>query len=59
MSADNWRDCPKCGAKDKAREDYEIYSEDDKVYIDYSIYCRECHYEYKFEESKHLLGLGE
>lgn len=29
MSADAWRDCPKCGAVDQLREDYELFTDKD------------------------------
>jgi hypothetical protein len=54
MSANNYRDCPKCGAKGTAREDYEIYSKDTTVYIRYSSGCDECDYCFKFEEEREI-----
>jgi len=58
MSADNYRDCPKCG-KENAREDYWIYSENDEVIVYYLINCKKCGYKYKIEESRPLLVLEE
>jgi len=58
MGADNYRDCPKCG-KSHAREDYEIYSENNEVLIYYSINCKICGYKYKIEENRPFLGLEE
>ena len=49
MSADNYRDCPKCGAKEKMREDYEIYSEEKTIYVEYGCYCSECKYKYSMK----------
>lgn len=52
MSADNWRNCPKCGAKNKLREDYEIYSEDDTIRVTYRCSCRLCKYTFSFDLDK-------
>ena len=52
MSADNWRDCPKCGKERAAREGYEIYSEGDTVYVSYRIHCDSC----SFSDEKNIEG---
>jgi hypothetical protein len=56
MSADNWADCPKCGAP--FREDYEIgvYS-DGTFYIDYRGHCRTCGGSIKFQHSVRALSV--
>jgi len=51
MSADNYRDCPKCG-EDNFREDYEIYSEYDEIYFRYYGSCKKCGYKQKYEIDK-------
>lgn len=56
MSADNYRNCPKCGTHG-AREDYEIYSEEDSIYIYYSISCYACGYKDKIEEDREFKGI--
>jgi len=42
MSADYWRDCPKCKAEEQFREDYEFYMEDGVVHAAYHGQCQEC-----------------
>jgi len=54
MSADNYRECPKC-YEENTREDYEIYSEDDEVIINYSIHCKHCGYNHKINETRKLV----
>ena len=60
MSADNYRDCPKCKSKGTLREDYEIYSEDDSVYYEYSCGCSDddCNYQFKFNGSRNFEGVN-
>ena len=50
MSADNWAICPKCKEKNVTlREDYEIgMDEFGTLSIDYSAYCKECKFKYKY-----------
>ena len=52
MSADNYRICPRCNEKEETlREDYEIYSEGNTIYFEYSCYCKKCRYRYKMTHS--------
>lgn len=44
MSADNWDDCPGCGAPESFREDYEIglSPSGDFVFVKYEGRCEKC-----------------
>ena len=52
MSADNWKNCPKCGAD---IELLDVYSENEAVYIEYSYICKNCGFVFKVGEKPNTL----
>jgi hypothetical protein len=59
MSADNWRDCPSCGAEDQLREDYEFYiNSGGEFHAVFSCGCQACGFKFKFNH-KEVIVRGE
>ena len=58
MSADNWCNCPKCGAVDEFREDYEMGLFDDRpvFFVEYHGRCQKCSFVYTFKIENTLFG---
>jgi hypothetical protein len=49
MSADRWITCPKCGAVDECREDYEIGIYGNRFEVGFSSSCQKCDFRFSFK----------
>ena len=60
MSADNWRQCPKCKSESprwgdmSMREDYEVGMEGTEFYVLYSAACMTCDFRFEFKHKQEV-----
>jgi hypothetical protein len=49
VSADKWTTCPKCGAVDELREDYEIGIYENCFEVNFGAKCQKCDFDFSFK----------
>lgn len=56
MSADGYYDCPECKEEHALRAYHEFYVSEQALFIDFSAECRECGYEFEFQDKKEMIA---
>lgn len=55
----NWTDCPKCGAVEHLREDYEVWMDKSgELTVVYNCVCRACGWKWNFRAVEQATGTG-